>query len=121
MARASSLILFVLLFTGCPQGPQHPHVHQPTDTADCPKACQHLRDLHCQEGDTVAGGWCEDGSSPQAGKCASGLPAGDLTCERFCQQTQDSGHALTPSCVVNIKQCSDMDSLDAFCPAGYHR
>lgn len=85
-------VAFAILLVGCPHNPV---VHHPTDTASCGTACQHLRDLKCEEG--------------------SPLPDG-TTCEGFCQSTQNSGHALVPSCVVNIKQCTDMNNLDAFCP-----
>lgn len=90
-------LVFVVTFcSACPNGPEHPHVHQPTDTASCPTACSHLRDLKCEEGEP--------------------LPDG-TTCEDFCISTQTSGHALTPSCVVNIQKCSDMSNLDSFCPS----
>lgn len=84
----------------CGPSVQHPHVHQPTDTPKCADACIHLRELKCVEG--------------------TPLPDG-TTCESFCESTQNSGHALTPSCVMRINKCSDMEQLDAFCPAGVQR
>lgn len=60
----------------------------PKDTADCPAACEKLRELGCPEGQPL-----EDGT----------------TCEKFCKDTQDSGHALRPSCVVGITACSQLN------------
>ncbi len=65
----------------------------PTDTADCPAACAHLSTLGCPE------------ANPQG-----------TTCVAFCTSTQNNGAALFPSCVVNIKACSDMNNVQAFCP-----
>jgi len=96
----SSIFVFVLtaLAAGC--GPKKPVVHVPTDTEDCPAACKHLR------GEDGSGLNCEEGKP---------LPDG-TTCEKFCADTQNSGHALVPSCVVRITKCSDMDHVDDFCP-----
>ncbi len=66
----------------------------PTDTPDCPAACAHLAALGCPE------------ANPQG-----------TTCTAFCTSTQNNGAALFPSCVVNIKQCSDMNNVQSFCPA----
>ena len=56
--------------------------------ADCPAACEKLRELGCPEGQPL-----EDGT----------------TCEKFCKDTQESGHALRPSCVMNITACSQVN------------
>jgi len=94
--RAVNALCLSVLLAACGPAVEHPHPHLPTDTPMCPDACAHLRELGCDEGKPL-----QDGTS----------------CEDFCQSTQDSGHALTPSCVVNIKKCSDMDELDSFCPS----
>lgn len=60
----------------------------PKDTADCDKACGRMRALHCEEGEPL-----DDGTS----------------CTKFCEDTQKSGHALRPSCLVNIETCSEID------------
>ena len=60
---------------------------EPKDTADCPAACEKLRALGCPEGQPL-----EDGT----------------TCEKFCQDTQESGHALRPSCVMDITTCEQL-------------
>jgi len=61
---------------------------EPKDTKDCPLACEHLRALGCPEGEPL-----EDGT----------------TCEKFCKDTQESGHALRPSCVITITSCDQID------------
>ena len=95
-------LVLILLFTdpcmlGCTiaTNPPKPVIVEPVDTLDCDDACSHLRDLSCEEG--------------------KNLPDG-TTCESFCENTQQNGHALAPSCVVNIDSCDDMDNIDMFCP-----
>lgn len=61
---------------------------EPKDTVDCPAACERLRELACPEGQPL-----EDGT----------------TCETFCEDTQKSGHALRPSCVMGITSCSQVN------------
>ncbi len=96
--RTQKILFAALILIGC--GPKQPVIHVPTDTADCPAACKHLRG--------------EDGSGLS---CEEGKPLADgTTCEKFCADTQNSGHALVPSCVVKITKCSDMDHIDDFCP-----
>jgi hypothetical protein len=86
------LALFVFLFLaatllGATCKPPPPQPVEPKDTADCPAACEKLRELGCPEGDPL-----EDGT----------------TCEVFCKDTQESGHALRPSCVMGITDCSQL-------------
>lgn len=66
------------------------NVPVPTDPGDsdlCAPACEHLRDLGCEEGDPL-----EDGT----------------TCEMFCLQTQTKGHRLNLPCVIQISSCEDL-------------
>jgi hypothetical protein len=95
MIMKTFFLALTLCLAACGPAVEHPHPHLPTDTPRCPDACAHLRELKCDEGQPLADG---------------------TTCEAFCESTQSSGHALMPSCVVNIKKCSDMDELDSFCP-----
>ncbi len=111
--------LFICLFLfGC-DPKKIPVIHTPDDTETCPDACAHLRKLRCEEASTVPNAWCENGSIPKKSGCSDGSAPGDLTCERFCEQTQKKGHALTPTCVVRIGRCADLEELDDFCPPGY--
>jgi hypothetical protein len=81
------LIPLILCFglMGCPHYVS-PIVAIPYETSYCSAACQHLRDLKCPEGDP--------------------LPDGTL-CEKFCYDTQKSGHDLHPECLAIIKACAD--------------
>ena len=76
------LIAFVLLFVACLPA------NAPRDTADCSDACYRMRSLHCEEGEPLP-----DGTS----------------CTKFCEDTQNSGHALRPSCIEKIETCSEID------------
>lgn len=87
-----TLALLTLLFMAC--GPK-PTPHIPDDTHMCADACENLRALGCQEGEQL-----EDGSS----------------CESFCVETQDSGHALNPTCVSQIQACSEIESCGELSP-----
>ncbi len=85
-------ILVACLLVGC--AATLPKAEEIKDTHDCNGACKHLQDLKCSEGNDYQG----------------------QSCVEFCTQTQDTGHALKPSCVLNITKCEDMFNLDKFCP-----
>lgn len=89
----------VILLAGCPDPVVRPRFIVPTDTPSCPAACAHLRELHCPEGDPIPHPEHPDDRTF------------DITCEKFCQDTQNSGHPLQPSCVVRIHKCSDMQRV----------
>ncbi|OPZ34512.1 MAG: hypothetical protein BWY99_02507 [Synergistetes bacterium ADurb.BinA166] len=100
MRTTAAILTLIASLAAC--GPRNePVVHVPDDTPDCPAACRHLR------GEDGSGLDCEEGKD---------LPDG-TTCEKFCLDTQQSGHGLNPSCVVRVGKCSDMDRLQDFCPA----
>lgn len=82
----STLAIFLLTASSCPPTPTP---HPPEDTDKCPAACERLRELGCPEGEPL-----EDGT----------------TCEDFCIQTQDEGHALNPTCVMEIDSCEEIES-----------
>lgn len=81
----------VLMGSKCGVSPQ-PTPIEPKDTAYCPAACDKLRVLGCEEGND--------------------LPDG-TTCEKFCVDTQKSGHALRPSCVMDMQSCADLSKCSA--------
>jgi len=86
----SLLLGLALLGLGCGSIPiVHPTPVDPGDRWMCGDACEHLRTLGCEEGKPL-----QDGTS----------------CEDFCETTQDSGHALRPSCVVTITKCAELDT-----------
>ncbi len=89
-------VLLSIFFLGCSTAYQPDiTVVVPKDTSECDDACIHLRSLSCEEGENLP-----DGTS----------------CETFCEKTQKRGHALSPSCVLRIDSCDDMDNLMNFCP-----
>ena len=51
----------------------------------CKDFCQHARALQCPEGQPLT-----DGTS----------------CEKFCTDTQDNGHALNTACMAKAKNCA---------------
>ena len=69
-------------------GPR-PIPHIPPDTAQCSAACENLRAIGCEEGEPLS-----DGTS----------------CEKFCVDTQNSGHWLNPTCVKDITSCDDIEA-----------
>ena len=83
-------LILAALVMGCGGIPKPtPHPVDPADKVACPAACEHLRELGCEEGESL-----EDGT----------------TCEVWCEATQEAGHALRPSCVVGIKTCKELES-----------
>jgi len=91
MRRTALLYDALLVLAACstPPEPKKPGVHVPDDTPSCPSACAHLRELGCEEGQPL-----EDGTS----------------CEKFCEDTQNAGHALRPSCATTIQTCAELAS-----------
>lgn len=85
------VILACLFCCGCGSCPlvPTPAPIDPRDATTCPGACMHLRQLGCEEGQP--------------------LPDG-TTCEVFCERTQAAGHALRPSCVMQITTCAELES-----------
>lgn len=88
-----------LILIGCSnQDVIQPKPVLPTDTASCSAACKKLSSLKrdngkvgCEESETL-----EDGTS----------------CTKFCEDTQNSGHALRPSCILEkVQKCSDIQPL----------
>ena len=84
---AAFLLFIFSLFSTC-GGPPVPVPIEPGDTANCAPACENLRRLGCPEGDPIEGS----------------------TCEADCVAIQQSGHALNPTCVMNINSCHDISN-----------
>ena len=85
------LIIVALISMGATCGikPQ-PMPVEPKDTAMCSAACDHLFMLGCKAAEPL-----KDGT----------------TCTDFCIKTQQSGHALRPSCIVTISKCSELNDV----------
>lgn len=66
----------------------------PTDTDQCAPACENLRSLGCEEGEDLVNGETDE----------------VVTCEAFCKETQEKGHALNPTCVAKITACDQIET-----------
>lgn len=90
LATLVALVALVALGAQCERVPD-PIL--PTDTEQCPAACENLRRLGCEEGDPIL--------DQETG--------GDVPCEIFCADTQGNGHALNPTCMARITSCDQVD------------
>jgi len=83
------LYLFVagMMFGATCQTRPIPIPIEPDDTHNCASACDKLAELGCPEGLPLADG---------------------TTCEKFCTDTQQSGHPLRPTCVMGMTSCSEL-------------
>lgn len=87
-ARLGCLILLATLSSwSCvqpaPPGPTPPSAFQ----KPCADFCQHLQALQCREGAPLADG---------------------TPCETFCRKTQEAGHDLKISCVLQVQSCAEL-------------
>jgi hypothetical protein len=87
--------IFFSIISACTFTTATPVVVEPVDSDQCPEACTKLRDLKCEEGQSLP-----DGTS----------------CEDFCRHSQEMGHALQPACIINrVHSCDDMFDLETTC------
>lgn len=91
-AEGRLILVLAVALAGCPNKEViRPNPVLPTDTPSCASACAKLEKLGCEEGKPL-----EDGTS----------------CTKFCEDTQNSGHALRPSCILEkVQKCSDIQPL----------
>jgi len=82
-----ALVVMSLMMGATCQTRPPPIVIEPSDTDKCDAACVKLRQLGCPEGEPL-----EDGTS----------------CTKFCVDTQQSGHPLNPTCVMQMGACSEL-------------
>lgn len=92
---------------GCTGGPDWDPDPVP-DTEYCWIACEHIGPsdggLNCPEGLPLE-------MKPDACAGADAGATGDcISCQKFCEDTQNNGVWLNPRCVVNIQECSQIDS-----------
>jgi len=100
MKRLLLLAFVASLLAACSGKPSPPPiVVQPNDTADCGAACDHLNKLGCEQGKSFK-------ALDAQGKEIT------VTCKMFCEQTQKQGHALSPSCVLTILTCAEIEKCD---------
>ncbi len=86
-------VLSAMLLAGTCNQDVEPVRPKPVDAgtpADCSAACQHMRELGCEEGKPTPGG---------------------ATCEDVCNNVEGSGTVtLNPACVVGISRCDQIES-----------
>lgn len=93
-----TLALSAILLAGCPKDPLRPKPVPPADTSSCEAACKKMETLLRDDG-TVG---CEEAAPLEDG----------TSCTKFCEDTQNSGHALRPSCILEkVQKCSDIQPL----------
>lgn len=120
---ACAVVLAVILL-GCPHGtnvtPQPPSV---TDQADCKAACEHLQALGCDDGQDIdmhtnctSNENCLDiyfkqdpGQFCKNGACL-------VTCQTFCERTENAGVWLDPGCVSHVTACNLVDTCPMSTP-----
>lgn len=65
----------------------------PEDTDNCSVACDKLEMLGCKD-----------------------IAPPDLSCTKFCEETQKQGHALDVTCVIEkVRSCDDLDHMEKVC------
>lgn len=92
LGAGSLIALAAFGVVGCPSiEPDFPNRPRPVDAgtpADCHAACEHLRELKCEEGE------------PEEG----------VSCEEICEHVEASGTVtLDPACVLKITECRGID------------
>jgi hypothetical protein len=118
MFKQFSTTVMILFFGGClnscPSSPILPAPPEVIDADMCKPACDHLKELGCEEGEPVdTGEDCPPGMGCKDASCIEGVCM--VTCERFCEETEKNGVWLNPTCVVNVASC---DKIETCAPNG---
>jgi len=105
MKKLSSFLLFLMLLILIPSciETQKPGVSPtvPTDTAFCRPGCEHLQSLTGKDGKLS----CEEARPLH-------MPSGEIiSCEKFCQDTQNAGRNLYPSCWLEVTSCDQIETF----------
>lgn len=92
-------LILSLALLGCPNREViKPAPVQPTDTSSCAAACKKMETLKRDDGKIG----CEEATPLEDG----------TTCTKFCEDTQNSGHPLRPSCILEkVQKCSEIQPL----------
>jgi hypothetical protein len=83
----AGVLVVLMMGATCNNVRPPPIAIEPEDTHNCAAACTKLQELGCPEGDP--------------------LPDG-TTCTKFCEDTQQSGHPLNPTCVMGMSSCDEL-------------
>lgn len=106
-------LAFAVAFVGCLcKAPPVANPPKLTDQDKCEAACKHIgpEGLKCPEGNAVVmTRSCKDTSSCKVGQsCVAGMC--EVSCTKFCIDTQDNGVWLNPGCVSSVTSCDQIDA-----------
>ena len=124
MIKKLSAVTMVVIITnilGCPQGPLKvtPQPPEVTDQAMCKEACDHIgpKGLNCDEGRPIDMKMsCKSDNDCNTNQSCNSSGRCEVSCERFCIDTENNGVWLDPVCVAHVKSCSEIDGCPAAIP-----
>ena len=94
------LLLPLMLVLGCPpRDAVVPPPNPPPDTNLCGNMCAHLKQLGCEEAESV---YNNDLPGPPD------VP--NQSCEDFCTEMQDKGVFVNPRCVALVESCENIET-----------
>lgn len=86
-----------------------PHITEKDDRDDCTKACDHIRNLGCDEGkDLIYPNNCSEDLDCEYGICKEWSCT--ETCEMICADLVKEGRQLGLECWTKIEECSEIES-----------
>jgi hypothetical protein len=95
MSKRWIFLILMLCLIGCGALKNKKVTTDPTkdfpvlESEKCGEMCSHLKQLGCEEGEPLP-----DGTS----------------CEDFCKSMGNNGHNLNISCILSIKECSELST-----------
>lgn len=115
----TAIVMAISLATvSCPHQMVTPMPPDIKDQSFCKAACDHIgpTDLRCDEGMPIVMKGicnvnvdCDQNQTCQSGRC-------QVTCEQFCIDTENAGIFLSPSCVVGVTSCSQINDCPKAIP-----
>ena len=97
LSHVLSLAIVCVFLMGSQCGTPKPDPVIPTDTDDCPAACDHMRKMPVSKESTKIG--CEIAEDLEDG----------TPCEIFCVDFQTQGIPLQPSCILKQNYCDEIE------------
>ena len=109
----AAFMVITVMFAGCLcKSPPVANPPKLTDQNKCEDACKHIgpEGLNCEEGKPVVmTRSCKEGNSCKVGEaCVAGMC--EVSCTKFCIDTQDNGVWLNPICVSKVSSCDQIDA-----------
>jgi hypothetical protein len=107
-----SFVIVLLICVACNHRPVSPRPPEVMDTENCSAACDNLKRLRCEEGNSIPTGLdcvsdaeCGRGEDCFERKCVA-------PCDTFCRETQNWGVWLQPRCVSMISSCTQLETCN---------